>query len=188
MLSTSDFKRGVRIELDGDPFSVVDVSRSDPTARGGTTLIRVKLRNIRTGQLLDRTFKDGERLKAPDFEIRPAQYLYAEGGDTHYFMDTETFEQFPLPGEQIAGELAFLRPEDEVRALVFNGACIGIELPNTVTLEVAETQPGSRGDTVTAATKAATLETGLSVQVPLFVNTGDRIVVDTRECRYVRRA
>ena len=188
MISSAELKRGTRIEIDGDPYAVVDVTTQNPTARGGNTLVRAKLRNLRSGQLLDRTFKSGERIKQPDFEIRNAQYLYDEGGGVHVFMDNESYEQFPLQGEQISDELLYLRANDEVRALVFNGQCIAIELPHTVTLEVKETEPGVRGDTVNAALKAAVMETGVEVQVPLFVNVGDRIIVDTRERRYVRRA
>lgn len=188
MISTADFKRGLRVELDGDPWQIVDFTQQTASGRGSQTIIRVKLRNIRTHQLLERAFKAGDRLKEPDFAIRPATYSYEEGGETYYFMDLETFEQYPLQRESIEAQLGFIKVNDEVRALVFNGQCIGIDVPQTVTLEVTETQPGFKGDTVNAATKPATLETGLTVQVPLFVESGERVVIDTRESRYVRRA
>jgi len=188
MISTADFKRGVRLEIDGEPYALHDYTNQSPSARGGNTLVKTKLRNLRTGQLIDKTFKSGERIKIPDFEIRDVQYLYDEGGETHYFMDTESYEQFGLHVDSVKNELAYLRPNDPCRALVYNGDCIGIEVPHTVTLEVTETEPGARGDTVSNATKSATLETGLEVQVPLFVNSGEKIIIDTREQRYVKRA
>lgn len=187
MISPSDFKRGQRIELDGEPYAIVDHTTQSGPARSANTLVRAKLRNLRTGQLVDRPFKANDKVKIPDFEIRSVQYLY-DDGDNRVFMDTENYDQFGLHHEQVAEEMLFLRANDEARALFFNGSCIGIELPHTVTLEVRETEPGTRGDTVTNALKAATLETGVEVSVPLFVNHGDRIVVDTRERRYVRRA
>ena len=188
MPTTADFKRGLRVELEGEPYVIVEYNTQSASARGGNTLVRAKLRNIKSGQLVERSFKSGERVKSPDFEIRTAQYLYEEGGETFYFMDNETYEQFPLKRGDLEEELLYLRPNDEVRALIFNGACIGIELPQTLVMEVVETEPGVRGDTVNAVTKPATLETGLIVQVPLFVDRGEKIVVDTRDARYVRRA
>lgn len=187
MATTSDFKKGLRIELDGDPYAVEDYTTQTPSARGASTLIKAKLRNLRTKQLLSKTFKAGERIKEPDFEIRPCQYLYNDG-ETHYFMDDETYEQHPVQQEVIAYELGFLRPNDPARAVMFDGQCIGIEVPPTVILEVTECEPAVKGDTVTAVTKAAKLETGLEVQVPMFVERGDKLVVDTRDARYVRRA
>jgi elongation factor P len=187
MATTSDFKRGMRIELDGDPYVVEECATQTPSARGASTLIKAKLRNLRTKQLLSRTFKAGERIKEPNFEIRPCRYLYNEG-ETHYFMDDENFEQHPVQQEIVAYELGFLRPNDPARAVIFDGQCIGVEVPPTVILEVVACEPAVKGDTVTAVTKAAKLETGLEVQVPLFVAQGDRLVIDTRDARYVRRA
>ena len=127
MISTNDFKRGTRIELDGEPYAISDMSTQTTGGRGGQTLIRCKLRNIKTGALIDRTFSGGDRVKSPDFEIRPSEYLYDEGGETYYFMDKSTYEQFPLKRKDVEEELPFIRANDEVRALVFNGNCIGIE-------------------------------------------------------------
>jgi elongation factor P len=188
MPSTSDLKKGTRIELDGTPYAVVDIAVQSPSARGAATLVKTKLRNLRNKQLISKTFKSGERLKDPDFEIRPCQYIYEEGGETYYFMDSENYEQFPLKKDDIAYELGFVLPNDQVRAVFFDGECIGIEVPNTVELTVAECDPGVKGDTVTNVTKNAKLETGLEIQVPLFINPGDKLVVDTREARYIRRA
>ncbi|MCB9556370.1 MAG: elongation factor P [Deltaproteobacteria bacterium] len=188
MATTSDIKKGMRLELDGEPFVVVDYNTQSPSARGAATLIKTRLRNLRTKQLVSKTFKSGERLKEPDFEIRPCQYLYDEGGETFYFMDSENYEQHPVKRAEIEEQLGYILPNDSVRAVFFEGRVIGIEVPNTVELKVAETEPAIKGDTVTNVTKAAKLETGLEVQVPLFVAEGDVLVIDTRECRYIRRA
>ena len=188
MAATVELKRGNRIELDGEPYIVVDLNTQSPSARASATLIKTKLRNLKTKQLVSRTFKSGERFNVPDFEIRPCQYLYDENGETYYFMDDESYEQHPVQRAMIEYELGFLLPNSQVRAVLFEGQCIGIELPSTVELAVKECEPGLRGDTATHTTKAATLETGLEVQVPLFVEEGDRLVIDTREARYVRRA
>lgn len=188
MATTSDFKRGMRIEIDGVPYSILEIATQSPTARGGATLVKTKLRNIRTRQQLQKTFKAGERVKEPDFEIRACQYLYDEGGDTYYFMDDETYEQFALKHDDIEHQLGFIRPNDPVRALIFDGNCIGLEVPMTVTLAVEDCDPGIKGDTVTNTTKNAKMETGLEIQVPLFIERGDKLVIDTRETRYIRRA
>jgi elongation factor P len=187
MATTADLKRGLRIDLESEPFTVLDYKNQSPSARGGTTLVKVKVRSLKTGQQSDITFKAGDVIKLADFEVRPSTYVYADG-DAHYFMDQESYEQFPLMLADIEYELGFLRPNDECRALLFQGSCIGIELPHTVVLTVVQCDPGVKGDTVANVTKPARLETGLEVPVPLFVNEGDQIVVDTREARYVKRA
>lgn len=188
MTTASDLKRGMRVELDAEPYSVIEVSKQTPQGRGGATLIHTKLRNLRTKGFLQKTFKAMDRMKEPDFQYRAAQYLYNEGEDTYHFMDTETFEQFSMPKDTIEDALGYMLPDHTVRSLVFEGQCIGVEVEATVELEVAECDPGVRGDTVTRALKNATLETGLQLQVPLFIERGERIVVDTREGRYLRRA
>jgi len=188
MPTTSDFKRGMLIEMDGDPYAVEDVSVQTPSARGAATLVRAKLRNLRSKQLLSKTFKAGERIKEPDYEIRPSQYLYDEGGEVFYFMDDENYEQSGMSKADIEYELNFLRPNDPCRLVFFDGNPIGIQLPHTVVLGVAETEPALKGDTVNNVTKTATLETGLEVQVPLFVSEDDELIIDTRDGRYVRRS
>jgi elongation factor P len=188
MTTTADLKRGMRIELDGDPYQVVDLGSQSPSARAAATLVKTRLRNLRTKQLVSHTFKAGERIKLPNFEIHPCQYLYNEGGEVFYFMDEESYEQHPVQREMIEYELGFLLENAVVRAVFFEGQCIGIELPPTVELEVTECEPSNKGDTATHTTKAATLQTGLELQVPTFVDRGDRLVIDTREARYVRRA
>ena len=187
MPNTGDLKRGLRVQIDGDPFTVLDVKSQSPSARGAATLVKTKMRNIRTGQQVDKTFKSGDQIHLADFEMRPSTYLY-DDGDLYYFMDQESYEQFPLRKEDIEYELGFIRANDEVRALVFEGNCIGIELPQTVVLEVSQCDPGVKGDTVNNVTKPARLETGLEIAVPLFVNEGDKLLVDTRDSRYIKRA
>lgn len=188
MATTSDLRRGMLIEIDGEPYAVEDFSAQTPSARGAATLIRTKLRNLRSKQLISKTFKAGERVKEPDYEIRPCQYLYDGGDETFYFMDDQSYEQFGMSKEDIAYELGFLRPNDPCRLVFFDGHPIGVQLPNTVVLGVAETEPAMKGDTVTKVTKTATMETGLEVQVPLFVSQEDQLVIDTREARYIRRS
>lgn len=188
MPTTSDFKKGLRVELEGEPFVIVDVTTQTPSARGAATLVKARLRNLKTKQLINKTFKSGERLKDPDFEVRPCQYIYDEGRETFYFMDEENYEQFPLKYGDIESEVGFLKEGASVRAVFFSGECIGIELAHTVVLTVAETDPGVKGDTVTNVTKTAKLETELEIQVPLFVEVGDKLIVDTRDSRYVKRA
>jgi len=178
----------MRIAIDGDPFAIVSIQTQTPSARGAATLYKTKLRNLRTKQLLSKTFKSGERFEEPDFEIRPCQYLYEESGETYHFMDEENFEQYSVARDDIESELGYILPSDKVRAVFFEGEIIGLEVPNTVELRVTETEPAVKGDTVNAVTKSATLETGLEVQVPMFVSEGDLLVIDTRDARYVKRA
>jgi len=186
-MQAGDLKNGTRVELDGDPCVVLDVARRSPSARGAATLINARFRNLRTRQQVTRSFKATDSLKQPDFEVRMWTFLYSEGADLHHFMDQDNYEQHALPREMIDYELGFLLPDSTVRAQIFNGECIGIELENTVVLEIVECDPGVKGDTVTNTTKSARLETGLSIQVPLFVEQGDRVQVDTRDARYLRR-
>ncbi len=178
----------MRIAMEGDPYVIVEVQTQTPTARGAATLVKTKLRNLRTEQLLSRSFKAGEKFEEPDFEIRGCQYLYDEVGEIYYFMDDESYEQYAVARKIINDKLGFILPNDKVRVVFFEGQVIGIEVPNTVELDVVETEPAVKGDTVNAVTKSATLETGLEVQVPMFVSQGDRLIIDTREARYVRRA
>jgi elongation factor P len=187
MPTAGDCKKGTRIAFEGDPYQVVEYSVQTPSARGAATLVKVKLRNLRTKQLLAKTFKSTERLEQPDFEIRACHYLYDADAETCCFMDDETYEQYLVPRSDVEVELGYIRANDPVRAMFFQSNCIGIEVAQTVTLKVVECEPSVRGDTVTAVTKAAKLETGLEVQVPNFVGEGDTLVIDTRDGRYVRR-
>ena len=184
MIETNDFRVGTAFEMDGKLLSIVSVEHIK-LARAGA-IIKAKLRNIRDGSIFDQSFRSGEKFKAVRIEKSEATYLYDEG-DIFYFMDSSTYEQIPLTRVQIEDVLSFLKANDAVSILRYEDSVIGVELPLTVELEIAETEPGVRGDTVSGATKPARLETGATVNVPLFVNQGDRIRVDTRSGSYIER-
>ena len=185
MISVNDFKTGLTIEVDGGIWQVIDFQHVKPGK--GAAFVRSKLRNLRTGAIQEKTFRAGEKVSKAHIENKKMQYLYANG-DQHVFMDTSTYEQIELSSKQIEYELKFLKENMEVSIMMFQGETIGVELPNTVELEVVETEPGIKGDTASGGSKPATLETGVVVQVPFFVNQGDRIVVNTTEGTYVSRA
>jgi elongation factor P len=170
--------------MDGKLLSIVTVEHIK-LARAGA-IIKAKLRNIRDGSIFEQSFRSGEKFKVVRVEKSEATYLYDEG-DFHYFMDSSTYDQIPLTSSQIEDVLPFLKPSNPVNLLRYEDAVIGVELPLTVELEVAETEPGLRGDTVSGSTKPARLETGAMVQVPLFVNQGDHVKVDTRSGSYIER-
>ena len=161
-------------------------STTDP-ASSAFSFVRTKLKNLETGAVVDDTFRAGEKFPRVHTEVKNVQFLYDDGSEAH-FMDEETYEQFGLPHAEVADELAYLPPSSSVQMLQVDGKPSGIQLPASVELTVAQTEPAVRGDTVTNVTKPATLETGAVVQVPLFVNVGDRIKVDPREGRYISRA
>jgi elongation factor P len=184
MLSTTDMRKGLKIELEGQPCEVLDFLHVKP-GKGGA-FVRTKLKNILTGSVVDHTFRAGEKFPKPDLETRTMQYLYHDGTD-FVFMDMTTYEQTVLSEEQVGDKGGYLLDGQEIRALVYKGQAIDIELPTTVVLEVVETEPGVKGDTVSGSSKPATLQTGLTVSVPLFVNEGDRIKVDTRTGGYLGR-
>ncbi len=170
--------------MEGKLLSIVSVEHIK-LARAGA-IIKAKVRNIRDGSMFEHSFRSGEKFKAVRIEKSEATYLYDEG-DFYYFMDSSTFEQTPLTRAQIEDVLPFLKPGNPVGLLRYEDAVIGVELPLTVELEIAEAEPGVRGDTVSGVTKPARLETGATVHVPLFVNQGDRVRVDTRTGSYVER-
>ena len=170
--------------MDGKLLSIVSVERIK-LARAGA-IIKAKLRNVRDGTIFEQTFRSGEKFKAVRIEKSEATYLYGEG-DFYHFMDSATYDQLPLSRSQIEEVLPFLKEGNPVSVLRYEDSVIGVEMPVTVDLEVAESEPGVRGGTVSGATKPARLETGATVQVPLFVNRGDRIRVDTRTGSYVER-
>ncbi len=188
MPTSLELKKGSRFLLDGDPYNVLDTTVQTPSARGGATLVKIKAKNIRTGQFIQKTFNASERLVEPNFEIIPFQYLYNENQTDYVFMNNETYEQFTIPREEIEYELGFIRENDEVRVLLHDDKPIGIEIPNTVILQVADCEPAIKGDTVTNVTKVAVMETGLEIRVPLFIEPGSKLVIDTRESRYIKRA
>jgi elongation factor P len=188
MISTGDFKRGLRILIDGDPYAILDVHVQSPSARGASSLSKIKVRNLRTGQVLDKTFRGGDRVEEPDLALRPVQFLYRDDGGFH-FMDTQSYEQFALRGDDLGDAAGFLTEGLEgIRSVVFNGKVISVDLPHTVTLRVTDTAPAMKGATAQAQTKPATLETGLVIQVPSYLEADELIVVDTREARFMSRA
>lgn len=186
MPSTSDFKRGVRFLYESVPYQVTDVAFQSPSARGANTLVKLRARDLLSGSLKSFSFKAGERMEDPDIEMRKAQYLYSDP-DHYHFMDMESYEQVAITAEQIGDDRYYLMEELVIRLMMFNGRPISIELPKAMDMEIIETDPGLKGDTVTNVTKSAKLSTGLEVQVPLFLNQGDIIRVDTTEGRYVER-
>ncbi|MFH1595952.1 MAG: elongation factor P [Pseudomonadota bacterium] len=184
MYATSDFKKGLKIELDGAPYMIVDFQHVKP-GKGGA-FVRTKLKNLLSGRVLDQTFRSGERVKRPDLMEREMQYLYREG-DRFCMMDNETYEQFMLTAEQVGEALLYLTENLDVKVLFFNQQPVALEVPNFVELAVTQAEPGLRGDTATGGTKPATLESGVTIQVPLFINEGDRVKVDTRTGSYIER-
>ncbi|MDR2503385.1 MAG: elongation factor P [Deltaproteobacteria bacterium] len=184
MYSTTDFKKGLRIEMEGTPFEIVEFQHFKP-GKGGA-MVRTKLRNILTGRMQDNTFRSGEKVERPDMEVREMQFLYRDGTDL-IFMDLTTYEQMPIKAETTGGKAGYLKDSQMVQVLMYNGAPIDLELPVSLVFEIKETEPAIKGDTVSNVTKPATLETGLVVQVPIFINTGDKIKVDTRNGSYLNR-
>lgn len=184
MYSTTDFKRGLKIEIDGTPFEIIEFQHFKP-GKGGA-MIRTKLRNILNGRMQDNTFRSGEKVGRPDLENREMQYLYREGEDL-IFMDLTSYEQLNIPASSTGGKDGYLKESQMVQVLLFNGAPLDFDLPVSLIFEVTETEPGVKGDTVSNTTKPATLETGISIQVPLFVNIGDKVKVDTRSGEYLGR-
>jgi elongation factor P len=185
LIETNDFRVGTAFEMDGKLLTIVHVEHIK-LARAGA-VIKAKLRNIRDGSMFEQSFRSGDKFKAVRIEKTEASYLYSEG-DFLYFMDSQTYEQVALNRSQVEDVLPFMKEGNSVSLLRYEETVIGVELPITVELEVAETEPGVRGDTVSGVSKPARLETGASVQVPLFVNQGDRVRVDTRSGAYLERA
>ena len=183
-ISTADFRTGLTIEVNGDIFQIVEFQHVKP-GKGGA-FVRTKLRNLRTGSVTDKTFRAGERMEQAIIERRTMQFLY-RSGDEYTFMDMETFDQTPLPASSIGDGASYLKPDMEVSVVKYGDELLGVDAPNTVDLVVSQTDPGLRGDTATGGSKPATLETGAVVDVPLFINEGDVIRVDTRSGQYVQR-
>jgi elongation factor P len=187
MLTTSDFKKGLIIQLEGAPCVLTDVQFQSPSARGANTMVKTKYRNLITGQVLDKTFRSGDKVDEADFERHKGQFLYADGG-RGVFMDLETYEQFEMEEDNFALISPYLLDGLEVQLGLFQGRMINVDLPMTVELTVTETAPALKNATATAQTKEAILETGLRLQVPPYLEEGDRIKVDTRDCRFISRA
>ena len=183
--STNDLKNGMTLDLPEGLYQVVDFQHVKP-GKGGA-FVRTKVKSLDSGAVVDRTFRAGEKFPRVHTEVKNAQYLY-DSGDEVVFMDDQSYEQFSLPRDSVSDALEFLEPSSSVQMLTVDGKPSGIQLPSAVELPVTETEPGVRGDTVSNVTKPAKLATGAVVQVPLFVNVGDRIKVDPRERRYISRA
>jgi elongation factor P len=184
VISTNDFRTGVTIEIDGQPWVVVDFQHVKPGK--GSAFVRAKIKNVITGSVLERTFNAGEKLPRAHIERREAQYLYGMG-DELTFMDVTTYEQVTLSREVVGEGVLYLKENTNVYIMSYEGRVIGVEIPNFVELEVVETEPGFKGDTATGGTKQAKLETGAVVKVPLFVNVGDVLKIDTRTGEYIER-
>ena len=185
MISVNDFKNGLTIQVDGELWRVVEFQHVKPGK--GSAFVRSKLKNLRNGGVQEKTFRAGEKVEQAQIDRKKMQYLYADG-DNYVFMDTETYEQLELPGARIQDELKYLKENMVVSIIMFGSETLGVELPNTVDLEVKETEPGIRGDTSSGGSKPATMETGLVVQVPFFVNEGDVLTINTADGTYISRA
>jgi elongation factor P len=185
LISSNDFRNGVTIEIDGVLYQVIDFQHVKPGK--GSAFVRTKLKNLQTGGVVDRTFNAGERVPAAKVEKHEMQFLYSTDDD-YTFMDTESFEQMTLSSADIGESVRFLKENMLCYVVLFKGASIGVDLPNSVDLKIVETEPGFKGDTATGATKLAKLETGGVVKVPLFVEQGETISVDTRTGLYLGRA
>ncbi len=184
MYQTSDIKKGLKIEIDGYPWVVTEFLFVKPGK--GVAFTRTKLKNLITGATLDRTFRTGEKMEPADVEEKDMQYLYTDG-EMYHFMDTETFEQIGILPEPMGDSVNFLVEEMVTRVLFFKGQPVGVELPNFVELEITYCEPGVKGNTAQGSTKPATLSTGAEIQVPLFVENGEWVKVDTRDGSYVER-
>ena len=184
-VNTNQFKNGMHIEVDGGVWRIVAFQHVKP-GKGGA-FVRTKLKSLDSGAVVDRTFRAGEKFQRMHTEVKSAQYLY-DSGDDVVFMEDETYEQFSLPRKSVAEDLEFIPPSTSIQILTVDGKPAGLQLPASIELAVAETEPGVKGDTVSNVTKPAKLETGAVIQVPLFVASGDRIKVDPREGRYLSRA
>lgn len=182
-VSTAEFKKGLKIQFDGQPYTIVDFQHVKP-GKGGA-FVRTKLKHMRQGRVIDNTFRAGEKVELVDFEDKHMQYLYKD--DRYNFMDTKTYDQISLSAEEVGDARNFLKENTEVDILFIDGSPVTVELPNFLELAIAKTDPGIRGDTASGGNKPATLETGAVIQVPLFLNEGDIVKVDTRSAEYLGR-
>jgi len=185
MIGVGDLRKGVTIELDGKLYSIIDYEHIKMGR--GSAQIRLKLRDVRQGHTIDRTFQAGEKFARARVERHPMQFLYSEG-DLYYFMNTETYDQTALSKDQVGDALSYLKENAACDVLTYGDEPIGLELPTTVDLKVTQADPGFKGDTASGASKPATLETGLTVQVPLFIEEGNVLKIDTRTGQYIERA
>ncbi len=185
MISAGDFRNGITFELDGNVVQVIEFQHVKPGK--GAAFVRTKYKNVITGAVVERSFNPTDKYPTAYIERKDMQYLYSDG-DLYYFMDMETYEQQPIDSSKLGSAFQFVKENMEVKVLSYKGNVFGVEPPNFVELEVTETDPGFKGDTATNATKPATLETGAEIKVPLFINQGDMIRIDTRTGEYMERA
>jgi len=184
LVSSNDFQNGISIEVEGEVYTIVEFQHVKPGK--GQAFVRTKLKNLKTGNVISRNFRAGEDVKEAYLDRKEVEYLYSDG-DNYYFMDTRNYEQISLSREEVERARPYLKENMVIVALFYQGKPISVEPPIFVELEVVETEPGLKGDTVSGGTKPARLETGLTIQVPLFVEKGDRVKVDTRNGKYVSR-
>ncbi|MBN2332099.1 MAG: elongation factor P [Deltaproteobacteria bacterium] len=184
MYSTPDFRKGLRIEMNNEPYIIVDFQHVKP-GKGGA-FVRTKLKNLLSGNVVDKTFRSGEKVGKPDIEEKEMQFLYQDG-EGHHFMDTATYDQITLNEEVIGESRNFLQENTNVAILFYQSKPINLELPIFVELEVTEAEPGIKGDTASGASKPVTVETGAKIQVPLFIEEGDKLKIDTRTGQYIER-
>lgn len=185
VISTNDFRTGLTVELEGDVVQIIEFQHVKPGK--GSAFVRSKLRNIRTGAVIEKTFNAGEKLPKARIDRREVQYLYNDGKD-YNFMDMETYDQMAMTADQLGDSIKYLKENMNIHVLVYQEKYIGVEMPNFVELEVVETSPGIKGDTASGGTKPATMETGAVVQVPFFISVGDKLQIDTRTGNYIKRA
>lgn len=185
MITAGDFRNGVTFEMDGQVIQIIEFQHVKPGK--GAAFVRTKYRNVITGAVLEKTFNPTDKFPTAFVERKDMQYLYADG-DLYYFMDNETYEQLPIDSHKLGDSFKFVKENMEVKVLSYKGNVFGVEPPNVVELEVTKTDPGFKGDTATNATKPATLETGAEIKVPLFIDEGEMIRVDTRTGEYIERA
>ena len=184
MYSTPDFRKGLKVEIEGTPYVIVDFQHVKP-GKGGA-FVRTKLKNLLSGGVVDKTFRAGEKVGKPDINQSNMQFLYSDG-EGYHFMNVDTYDQVQVREEELGSGKNFLKENIIVEVLEYNGKVIGIDLPNFVSLKVVEAEPGIKGDTATGATKPAKMETGAELNVPLFINEGDLLKIDTRTGSYVER-
>ena len=185
MITAGDFKKGITIEWDGGVWNIVDFQHVKPGK--GAAFVRTKIKNVMTGAVVERSFNPTDKMPKAIIETKEMQYVYNDG-DLYYFMDVETYEQLPLSKDQVEDAIPFVKEGTNVTVRFFKGNAFSVEAPNFVVLEVTDTEPGFAGDTASNTYKPATLETAFTLQVPLFINTGDKIQIDTRSGEYLKRA
>ena len=185
MISAGDFRNGVTFDIDGNVFQIIEFQHVKPGK--GAAFVRTKIRNVITGAVVEKTFSPTEKFPTAYIDRKDMQYLYNDG-DLYYFMDNETYENLPINKDKLSDNFKFVKENTDVKVLSYKGVVFGVEPPFFMELEVTQTEPGVRGDTATNVTKPATLETGAEIRVPLFINEGDMIRVDTRTGEYMERA